>query len=121
LYSFASKYCHFHRPRFYPIYDKLALRVLKKANGRSKRNNWLGIPTADFNIKEKGTYKKYKGYVKAINNLNRQVGVGFSYSQIDHYLLLTGQAMAKQNHGNNIVKRYFLEHQDEKNRLIAGL
>ncbi|MBA7469479.1 hypothetical protein ES707_04750 [subsurface metagenome] len=76
--SFASKYCHFHEPHKYAIYDKFALRALIEI---------IGSPN-----KKMG--RDYRTYFEAIKDLKNNLQ-GVSFVQIDRYLWLYGQYIKK--------------------------
>ncbi len=72
-YSFASKYCSFHRPDVYPIFDSRNEKVL-----RYYRKDISIFP---FTLR-----KSYKDYVKIINKYKEIFGLdAFSYKEIDRF------------------------------------
>lgn len=77
LYSFATKYVHFHRPNAYPIFDNLVKRLLSNLN---KRMNFHDRFTqADLRI-----YCKYKSVVDAFA---RHLEIGdWGYKKLDQGL-----------------------------------
>jgi hypothetical protein len=79
-YSFASKYCSFHAPDIYPIYDSYVNQVLwayKNADMFS-----------DFNRSELQDYPRYKEIIEQFRNY---YGLAqFSLKEIDKFLWLYG-------------------------------
>jgi len=72
LMSFASKFCHFHNKRAYPIYDNYVCVALKKLlEWKDKRD--------------------YNDFEQAINNFRKKIkGEEVSLEDIDKYLWLFG-------------------------------
>ena len=72
-YSFASKYCSFHRPDVYPIFD-------------SRNEKILRYYRKDISIFPFTLRKSYKDYVKIINKYREIFGLEcFSYKEIDRF------------------------------------
>lgn len=72
-YVFATKYCSFHRPEIYPIYDSKNDKVLKEYK-------------KDLNIEQVKLDENYFDYVKTINKYREIFGLeSFSYKQIDRF------------------------------------
>ncbi|PWT79016.1 MAG: hypothetical protein C5B59_00460 [Bacteroidetes bacterium] len=75
-YAFATKYCHWHRPDFYPICDTNArdvLRLCKEVDA-----------FADFRLVDFYKYPLYKGIIEAFV---RHYGLSaFSFRQLDKFL-----------------------------------
>jgi hypothetical protein len=84
-YSFATKYCSFHRPESYPIYDSRVYEYLRQLRNRGKHK---GGGLRQFKNEELWNYPKFKGIVDEF-----QVHYGlqeFTYKQIDAFLYLEG-------------------------------
>jgi hypothetical protein len=93
-YSFATKFCHFHYPEAFPIYDKFVVQSL------------LGYRMSpDFSFFAKGDLKKYPVFLE-VNFVFREV-YGLSRlpaSVVDRFLWATGK------HGNGPhLQRVFRE------------
>ena len=72
-YSFASKYCSFHRPDVYPIFDSRNEEILREYR-------------KDISIFPFTPRKSYKDYVKIINKYREIFGLEcFSYKEIDRF------------------------------------
>ena len=72
-YSFASKYCSFHCPDVYPIFDSRNEEILREYR-------------KDINISPFTLRKSYKEYVKIINKYREIFGLEcFSYKEIDRF------------------------------------
>jgi len=85
-YSFATKYCSFHRPDAYPIYDSYVDRVLVYLQARDK---FAGDMVIDN--------KNYLSYVQAIKKFQAHYQLNnFSLKQIDKYLWQLGYELVKQ-------------------------
>ncbi|MBO4443682.1 MAG: hypothetical protein J5814_02790 [Bacteroidaceae bacterium] len=82
-YSFASKYCCFHQPQLYSIYDHYVALVLMELQERDK--------FGDF---KHGGLKKYECYMKALEDFRKHYGLPeneFSKKDLDKYLWLFGK------------------------------
>ena len=80
-YSFATKYCSWHRPEEYPIYDSLVERLL-----------WLyqrQTSFSDFRRPQLQEYEVYKGVISVFREhfLLQQ----FTFRQLDKFLWLTSK------------------------------
>ena len=78
LFSFATKYCSFHSPENYPIYDKNVEKML-----------WHFKPNNNFKKKKLKCYPIFHAVLTEFiehYKLNK-----FDLKQIDHYLWLAGQ------------------------------
>lgn len=72
-YSFATKYCSFHRPDVYPIFD-------------SRNEEILNIYKNEININPFNLQESYEDYVKIINKYREIFGLEcFSYKEIDMF------------------------------------
>ena len=81
LYSFTTKYCSFHRPEFYPIYDSFVEKVLIYF----RDNDDL----CSFKNKD---LKDYKSFKNIINLFIEKYGLKeFDYKKIDQFLWLFGK------------------------------
>lgn len=93
LYSFASKYCHHHKPEIYPIiYDRYVEKRLMSLKRKDKF--W------DF---KKDDLKKYKKFLEIVHAFKRHYvpDKEFSLRQIDIYLWLTGKKLDEQRRSAN--------------------
>ncbi len=83
-YSFATKYCHFHAPEVYPIYDgyvEEALWAYRKKDGFVR-------------FKRKELWESYPRYVAVVKGFREHYGLGgFSLREIDRFLWLTGMRL----------------------------
>lgn len=76
-YSFASKYCSFHKPEIYPIYDRDNEDLLYAYQKKCK--------LLDFKFK-RGKLKNYLDYVNIINKYKEIFSLEkFNYKQIDRF------------------------------------
>lgn len=90
-YSFASKYCSYHSPDVYSIYDRYVDIVLSELQAMDHFSNF-----------KRGDLKKYECYMKALNDFRNYYGFPeseFRKKDIDKYLWLLGKEYVnkKQN------------------------
>ena len=81
VFSFASKYCSWHRPNDYPLYDYFVAKLLL---AYAKKDHF-----ADFRENELRNYGRYKRIISAFrhhNGLQR-----FSFKELDKFLWLYGK------------------------------
>jgi hypothetical protein len=82
-YSFASKYCSWHRQDCYPIWDLMARRYLFALRKQTKFDTFTGNDLWD-----------YSKFCKAIIKFREAFGLSnFSYKQIDEFLWLEGRKL----------------------------
>ncbi len=75
-YSFASKYCHWHQPDKYPIYDNLVESIL-----------WAYHKHFNFGSFKRDDLRQYSKYKEIIDNFKKDFGLTkFSYREIDKFL-----------------------------------
>lgn len=90
-YSFATKYCSFHRPESYPIYDSRVYEYLRRLRNRDRFKEG-GF--RQFKNEELWIYPKFKGIVDEFRVL---YGLQeFTYKQIDAFLYLEGGKLLEQ-------------------------
>ena len=92
LYSLTTKYCKFHRPDDYPIYDSNvdnALWCFKKKFWF--RNQILN----DFYRKDLKKYSKFYNVISLLRNMLKDEGEEFDFTDIDKYLFLAGRKLDK--------------------------
>lgn len=85
---FASKYCHFHQPSKFPMWDRYAAEALHRLLG--------------------GNYPKEKNYSKYkadIDGLIQRINPDLSYKILDQYLWLYGQKVLKYKNASIEVKQ----------------
>jgi len=84
-YSFATKYCSFHRPESYPIYDSRVYEYLRRLRNRDKHKDG-GF--RQFKNEELWVYPQFKSIV---DEFRTHYGLQkFTYKQIDAFLYLEG-------------------------------
>lgn len=76
IFSFASKYCSWHNPEAYPIYDSKVKKKLKVF--KTHQENGLTY--------KKGALDTYEGFCKAITEIRDKFCLGPSMKRIDRYL-----------------------------------
>jgi len=83
-YSFATKYCSWHRPDEYPIYDSLVEKLLWAY--------WREHRFAQFSRPDLQEYPKYK---EAVAAFRRHFGLAqVSFKQLDKFLWFTSKDLA---------------------------
>jgi hypothetical protein len=81
-FSFATKYCSWHKPEVYPIYDSNVQRYLEFLQGRS---TFAG----DFNVS--APHWTYAAFCGAMDGLRKHYGLGsFTFKDIDKFLWSEG-------------------------------
>ncbi len=75
-YSFASKYCHWHQPDKYPIYDNLVENML-----------WAYHKHFNFGTFRRDDLQYYCQYKEIMDDFKKDYGLTrFSYREIDKFL-----------------------------------
>ena len=81
FYSFASKYCHWHRPKDYPIFDQYAARALRWVYRQQ--------PFCDtFSSDDLYDFPHFKSVVDALRS---SLNPGWGYKRLDQALWILGQ------------------------------
>jgi len=81
-YSFASKYCNFHYPEDFPIYDSFVFNAIKYLRTNDK-NSKLKIN------KNHENYPDFAEYVKQVRDIH--LGKEVKLTDLDHYLWIRGK------------------------------
>jgi hypothetical protein len=86
FYTFATKYCNWHQPNFYPIYDS---RVDKYLWALKKQGNFKCEAFSD-----RQDLHQYPQFCAVMKAFREQFGLGsFSFKQIDEFLWSQGEAI----------------------------
>lgn len=81
FYSFATKYCSFHKPDIFPIYDFYVEKVLSHFGRRDK---FFTFDSSDL--------RDYRTFIRVHVAFQKHYGLTeFSKRQLDHYLWLAGK------------------------------
>lgn len=105
--SFATKYCHFHNPTAYPMFDIYVYNLIKKINGREEK---LAVKNTNL--------KNYSDFYKAVVNLIEKANFEKDFNKIDKYLWLCGQKISKDwSKLSREVKECFEKNRDLVNKL----
>lgn len=81
FYSFATKYCSFHQPTLFPIYDSYVEKVLWELKNR--------VEFSVFKLSELKDYPKFK---KVVDDFRNHYGLTeFNYKELDQYLWQLGK------------------------------
>ena len=92
FFSFASKYCNYHFPEEYPIYDYFVEKMLLYFRDKD-----------DFDDFKKIDLKKYSKFIDVINNFKSFYKLSsFSMKEIDTYLWLAGKEYFPKNYKKGI-------------------
>ncbi len=78
FYSFASKYCHYHKPETYAIYDSYVAKVL------------CSFPKDFGTIKER-ELRNYPQFIKVLKEFRQHYGLNLSLLDLDKYLWQLGR------------------------------
>jgi len=83
FFSFASKYCSFHRPEMYPIYDSRADACLWHYKKR--------YPFAEYH---RQGFVDYRDFVRVVSAFREHYGLcEFDFKQLDKYLYVQGSLL----------------------------
>lgn len=86
FYSFASKYCNWHRPELYPIYDSRVDKYLWLLKKQGELDSGKLVHRQDL-----WNYSKFRDIMAVLRD---QFGLGsFSFKQIDAFLWSQGEAI----------------------------
>lgn len=85
LYSFAIKYCFFHNPSFYIIYDSFVEKKLKSLNDEGKFYKFTKKDIKDY-AKFMAIFKSFKSFYGL---------EAFSNRELDHFLWISGKELNK--------------------------
>ena len=86
FFSFASKYCHFHKPDRYPIYDQYVDAALRKL----RREKKLSFGTDALNR------EAYAPFKSVIDSFIGRYANGCSYDAVDKFLWRRGKELKQQ-------------------------
>lgn len=78
FYSFATKYCHYHNPEKYPIYDNYVAKVL------------CSFPE-DFRVVKEKELREYEKFVEVLKDFKLHYGLDLSFDDLDKYLWRLGR------------------------------
>lgn len=91
-YFFASKYCSFHQPTLYPIYDSIVDRVLK---AYQKQDRFSSQPLGDLK-----DYRRFKEVLEEFVSSYKGLGKP-SWKELDYFLHDYGKSSSlKEPNGN---------------------
>ncbi len=79
FYSFASKYCHYHNPEHFAIYDSYVAKVL------------CSFPNKFRKIKDNELRKKYETFIDVLNDFRNAFKLNLSFDDLDKYLWRLGR------------------------------
>ena len=86
FFSFASKYCHFHQPDRYPIYDQYVDAALRKL----RRDKKLSFGTDALNR------EAYAPFKSVIDSFIGRYAAGCSYDAVDKFLWRKGKELKQK-------------------------
>ncbi len=85
-YSFASKYCHWHKPDIYPIYDSYIDQLL-----------WQYQKQGDVMRFTRAALRDYPRYKEIVESFRKKYGlVQFSFKELDKFLWMRGKEFLKK-------------------------
>jgi hypothetical protein len=85
FFSFASKYCHWHKPEFYPIYDSRVERCLAHHQKRSPLTSWTHSDHWDY-----PRFHRIICEFRSVHGLD-----ALSFKQLDEMLYTEGEKLMK--------------------------
>lgn len=96
-YSFATKYCSWHKQDSYPIWDSRVNAYL----------TWLKQrPKGSFLVKNPDSWAKYGEFVDMVNNLRKAYSLGgLSFKQIDKFLYTEGEKLLAEKERQRVAKK----------------
>lgn len=100
FFSFASKYCHFHKPDRYPIYDQYVDAALRKL----RRDKQLTFASGALNR------ESYAPFKAVIEEFIERYAAGCSYDAVDKFLWQMGKDLKRQrrpksSHERRVAKK----------------
>lgn len=84
-FSFATKFCYFHNPNAFPIYDSMVLLALKEIK---KKNPKISFKVSSF------TYDRYESFRNTIDSVINLLDIKKTYGEIDKYLWQLGKEIS---------------------------
>lgn len=78
FYSFASKYCHYHNPERFAIYDRYVAKVL------------CSFPN-EFRVVKEEQLRDYKSFIEILNEFRSHYKLNLSFDDLDKYLWRLGR------------------------------
>ena len=78
FYSFATKYCHYHNPENYPIYDSYVSKVLCSF-------------TEEFRIIKNSELRNYEKFIDVLKDFRQYYCLNLSFVDLDKYLWRLGR------------------------------
>jgi hypothetical protein len=96
-YSFASKYCSWHKQGSYPIWDSRVKAYL----------TWLRQrPKGSFLVKNPDSWTEYREFVEMVNSLRSVYRLGgFGFKQIDQFLYTEGEKLIAEKERLHAAKK----------------
>ena len=85
---FATKYCSFVRPEYFPVYDRLVIKVLNWFQYKSGRRFYS---EKFLHLEEKKLKYNYKGYKDIIDEYRGCYNISLSYKELDKFFWLVGK------------------------------
>jgi hypothetical protein len=105
LWTFATKYCSWHRPESYPIWDSRVARYLRSLKGSdfTRPDNWTDYPQfADYGGHaadgrwRADNWTQYREFAVLMNRFRDFYDLGsFTFKEIDKFLYLSGEELMK--------------------------
>jgi hypothetical protein len=107
FWAFATKYCSFHRPEIYPIWDANVARYLRSLKGSdfTQPEKWTDYPRfADYGGSAGGArwrpdnWAHYREFVSLMNRFRDFYNLrSFTFKDIDKFLFLSGGELKKSD------------------------
>jgi hypothetical protein len=81
FYSFATKYCHWHQPTLFPMYDRYVTVALQRLN---RKLQFMATFSND-------DLRNYPTFLAAVNECRAQLKLDWGYKRFDQALWISGQ------------------------------
>lgn len=92
-YSFATKYCNWHRPQMFPIYDSRVDEYLWQLKNK----------TSFTSFHRQDQYYDYPALKRVITEFREHFGlIDFNYKLIDKFLYMAGSQLLQVDMGENL-------------------
>lgn len=88
FYSFATKYCNFHNPNSYPIYDSIVRKLLCQLNKHFKFYN-----NGKYTEQQLKICENYPEYKEMLDSFCHKFNIKLNYKMLDRYLWFWGKQL----------------------------
>ncbi len=94
-YSFATKYCSFHKAEYFPIYDSFVEKMLLAFSKKYPKRTFANLKAVEF--------KNYERFVEILEAFKLAYNLeAFSYKKLDNYLWLLGKEIEEKKKSQKV-------------------